>query len=95
MLKNLLTLLAIMMVLNVNAQDLRKIMEAGFTSFTNALNTKDAVKLKNSLSASSYMKMKNTMLSAKQEFPEVIFESADDHPTQKKSNILPDQNLLC
>jgi hypothetical protein len=79
MLKNLLTLLAIMMVLNVNGQDLRKIMEAGFTAFTNALNTKDAVKLKNSLSASSYMKMKNTMLSAKQEFPQVIFESADDY----------------
>jgi len=79
MLKNLLAIAAVLMVLNVNAQDLRKIMEAGFNAFTGALNTKDAVKFKNSLSASSYMKMKNMMLSAKQEFPQTIFESADDY----------------
>jgi hypothetical protein len=79
MLKTSFTIIAILMILNVNAQDLRKIMEASFNAFTNALNTKDAIKFKNSLSASSYMNMKNMMLSAKQEFPQTIFESANDY----------------
>ena len=53
-------------------------MENAYKLFVDAVIAKNAVALKNIMSASAYMKIKNTMLSAKAEFPGTFFENGAD-----------------
>jgi hypothetical protein len=59
-------------------QDLRNQLELSYQAFSAAVLAKDPVRLKNAMSGSSYMTVKNGMTSAGAKFPEAFFEDGPD-----------------
>lgn len=55
---------------------LRAKLDASYIAFTDALQAKDDLKLKNSLSSYSYMNMKNQIASSGGKFPDYIYQMA-------------------
>ena len=79
--KKILMTFLLMASINFNAQELRSKLEASYKSFSEAVKTKDAHKLKATLSSYAYMNIKNGMLSNGAKFPDEFFAGADEMQT--------------
>jgi hypothetical protein len=74
--KIIFVLLICSLSVKIQAQDLRTKLDGSYKNFMNAVKSKDADKLKSSLSAYAYMSIKNQMSSAGAKFPDDFFAAA-------------------
>src|ERR1700751_1003872 len=76
--KTTLVFVLVCTMVQLRAQELKIKLVSSYNAFSEAIKTKDADKLKNTLSSFSYMNMKNQLLSAGMKFPDDFFAGGSE-----------------